>query len=203
MKPGTNLMTLRESRAPQQRGFTLIELLVVIAIIGVLVALLLPAVQSAREAGRRLTCANHIKQMALAVHNHHDAHRQIPSNGWSKWWVGDPDRGFGERQPGNWTYSLLPFVELNNLWELGAETPLASAARKAANKLRMQMPLEVYVCPSRRSAELIPYADHLKEPYHCDPIDKAARSDYAVNGGTVYSDPEVEILQYSQDTRAD
>jgi prepilin-type N-terminal cleavage/methylation domain-containing protein len=85
------------------RGFTLVELLVVIAIIGVLVALLLPAVQSARESARRTQCANNLKQMGLAMHNYHDTFHVFPF-GWS-------DRGAG------WTTMILPQIEQKNLYE--------------------------------------------------------------------------------------
>ena len=71
------------------------ELLVVIAIIGVLVALLLPAIQAAREAARRNQCMSQIKQLALGCLNTHDTQKHFPTGGWGWGWVGDPDRGFG------------------------------------------------------------------------------------------------------------
>jgi len=98
-------------------GFTLVELLVVIAIIGILIALLLPAVQAAREAARRMQCTNHLKQLGLALHTHHDAHREFPAlrNGvpahptqWDIYPDDHPDLGWGCT---NYIVPLLPFFE--------------------------------------------------------------------------------------------
>jgi len=100
-------------------AFTLVELLVVIAIIGILVALLLPAVQAAREAARRTHCFNNLKQMGLAAQNHQSAHGFLPSGGWGFRWVGDPDLGFGKSQPGGWVYSLMPYIEYQNVYAIG------------------------------------------------------------------------------------
>src|SRR5262245_42545788 len=90
-------------------GFTLVELLVVIAIIGVLVALLLPAVQAAREAARRTQCSNNLKQMAIAAHNVHDVTGYFP-NGHRI--TATPQVYFT-----NWAILLLPFMEQKNLFE--------------------------------------------------------------------------------------
>ena len=107
-------------RGRNHLGFALVELLVVITIIGILISLLLPAVQSAREAARRTQCPNNLKQMGLAILNHHQAHDYFPTTGWGANWVGDPDRGFTERQPGGWIYNTLPFIEQQTLRDIGS-----------------------------------------------------------------------------------
>src|SRR5207248_8337067 len=88
-------------------AFTLVELLVVIAIIGVLVALLLPAVQAARESSRRAKCSNNLKQVGLGVHTFHDINKKLPYNS-----VGSLGYGRPETQSGSWPYQIMPFVEL-------------------------------------------------------------------------------------------
>ncbi|HEX6960808.1 MAG TPA: DUF1559 domain-containing protein, partial [Lacipirellula sp.] len=130
-------------------GFTLVELLVVIAIIGVLVALLLPAVQAAREAARRSQCSNQLRQIALAWQLHHDAHQFFPSAGWGYAWTGDPDRGFGASQPGSWAYSCLPFMEQAALHQMGSGA--TGAAKHDLLADAAQIPVATFYCPSRRA----------------------------------------------------
>ncbi len=101
----------RAAAVVPRRGFTLVELLAVIAIIGLLVSLLLPAVQSARESARRAHCGNNVRQLALGCLAHLNQHGSFPSAGWGWCWTGDPDRGFGKSQPGSWAFSVLSFIE--------------------------------------------------------------------------------------------
>jgi prepilin-type N-terminal cleavage/methylation domain-containing protein len=143
--------------APQLRrstGFTLVELLVVIAIIGILVALLLPAVQAAREAARRTTCLSSLRQMAIALQNHHDAHGFFPSGGWGYLWMPSPDAGSGKDQPGGFVYSLLPYMEEAALRDLGSGLPPTQQVQ--AIKQLMVSSVSVLNCPSRRSAMAYP-----------------------------------------------
>jgi prepilin-type N-terminal cleavage/methylation domain-containing protein len=176
-----------------ERGaFTLIELLVVIAIIGILVALLLPAIQSAREAARRSQCLNHLRQIALALLNFHDAQKTFPYGGWGHEWVGVPERGNGPRQPGGWIYSLLPFVEQNDLHDLGMG--LTGAAATEAYSARLRTPVDLFLCPSRRAPaawDIIDKFAYVRTPRPSGEVTMVARADYAINGGSsqVSSDP--------------
>src|SRR5688500_12417046 len=98
---------LRSSR----RGFTLVELLVVIAIIGILVALLLPAIQAAREAARRMQCGNNIHQLGLGLQNYHDIHETFPSCWGGNQTYADNCTGF------SWMALVLPYVEQQPLYD--------------------------------------------------------------------------------------
>ncbi len=109
-----------------RRGFTLVELLVVIAIIGILVGLLLPAVQAAREAARRMQCVNSAKNISLAMHNYHDAHKRFPAgvSAWASMATGAERAGGNAGEVdgyfnGKWSWSaaILPFIEANSLYD--------------------------------------------------------------------------------------
>ncbi|MHB1033885.1 MAG: DUF1559 family PulG-like putative transporter [Pirellulales bacterium] len=167
-------------------GFTLVELLVVMAIIGILIGLLLPAVQMAREAARIAQCQNNLKQLGVAVENHNQAHGYFPTAGWGDAWFGDPDCGFGKRQPGSWCYTTLPYLGQNPLTGLGAGLPGAGRSEKHKRVIGgriVAMPLPVHCCPSRRTAVALPYKG-VPVFRNIDVPTVAAHTDYAGNLGT-------------------
>lgn len=138
---------------PRWRGFTLVELLVVIAIIGVLVALLLPAIQAAREAARRNQCVNQLKQLVTGGLNHESTTRHFPTGGWGWSWVGDADRGFGQRQPGGWLYNILPFIEEHVKHDLPKDGKPEEHTDQQLEGARAMLidPITIITCPTRRS----------------------------------------------------
>ncbi|MCS7239174.1 MAG: DUF1559 domain-containing protein, partial [Thermoguttaceae bacterium] len=176
-------------RVRTRNGFTLVELLVVIAIIGVLIALLLPAVQAAREAARRSQCTNNLKQLGLACHNFQDTYRRLPTGARDGYHLVNnqqidaltwccrarTQKGF------SWLYHILPFVEAKNVFDLAtpSEDPAAQAApndsqnpadyNPGENRVARQG-LSFYNCPSRRAPE----------PYGASGF---FRADYAGNAG--------------------
>lgn len=150
-----------------QRGFTLVELLVVIAIIGILVALLLPAVQAAREAGRRTQCTNNLKQWALTVHNHHDILKQLP---------------FGARNNPRqtWVMYLWPYIEQTNLSsknDVNQHFYLPPCTVGGTMNGLCGQRVDAYYCPSDSGADLNDPAQTYQR----------RRGNYAVNWGpTMY-----------------
>src|SRR5262245_16602575 len=190
---------LNLARLPQgqrRSAFTLVELLVVIAIIGVLVALLLPAVQAAREAARRSQCTNNLRQLGLALHNHHDTFNVLPFA-----------RTGGRPQSISWAPLIMPYIEQNNLLTLftspisngaggffpmytpSSENPATNINITINNINRtqfqqtgaMNIPLKVFVCPTRRkvgflSGSTVPPATTGSVSGIC--------SDYAANAGS-------------------
>ena len=166
-------------RARVLAGFTLVELLVVIAIIGVLVALLLPAVQAAREAARNSQCKNSLRQIGLGMLNYESSKKAFPSGGWGWRWMGDPDAGSGPRQPGGWIFQVAPYLEQANVTRIGGGA--RGQAKKDALATQRAAVVPLFYCPSRRAPAPLPSLEICFNSEN--PTTGDAKSDYAANGG--------------------
>jgi prepilin-type N-terminal cleavage/methylation domain-containing protein/prepilin-type processing-associated H-X9-DG protein len=160
--------TKRRERLAQ--GFTLVELLVVIAILGILMGLLLPAVQSARESGRRTQCINNLKQIGLAFQNHLGTYRFFPSGG--RQWNDPPTykdgrAATGREQLAGWGFQILPFIEGNTVQDAGAVAAVGT-------------PSEVFFCASRREPMVFLRKDKYEPPLTGGKIEQAM-CDYAAS----------------------
>ena len=151
-------------RASRQRAFTLVELLVVIAIIGVLVALLLPAVQAAREAARRTQCINHLKQIGLGCHNYHDTFGWLPNS--------RHDANF------TWMTMILPQIEQSALYSKWKLTGNFYGQLPECREAR----INIYYCPSRRTSGSAKWTDEAQDN-QTTPLYKSATGDYAICTG--------------------
>ena len=140
------------------RAFTLVELLVVIAIIGILIALLLPAVQAAREAARRMQCTNNLKQFGIAFHNFHDVNNELIGNAWIKTAVGIREpKGWAitDSYTGRWGFAIevLPFIEQSALYEYYCTYIGGGETRSGWDGASIGRPVQTFRCPSDPRAE--------------------------------------------------
>ncbi len=180
----------------RREGFTLIELLVVIAIIAVLLGLLLPAVQKVREAASRMSCSNNIKQIALALHNYHDANNRLPQGMVMPYAQAgnDPLTGGSSNPFGpNWAIFILPYIEQQNLYALAnplsypGTTNLGNLASYNLSWRNVRgFTIKSYLCPSDTGQD-VPFTD----PNGAPPEPGWARGNYACNGGTADIDHQI------------
>jgi prepilin-type N-terminal cleavage/methylation domain-containing protein len=177
-----------------RHGLTLLELLIVISIIGVLLQILLPAVEVSREAARQTVCQNNLRQIGLAVLNHESTQHFLPTAGWGWGWIGDPDRGVGKNQAGSWCYQLLPYLEGNEIHDIGKGT--TGDAKYDALTVMAATPLPLLYCPSRRLPRPTPntYGPVKNREfnrgnlfwYNAKKAEVLARTDYAANVGDLW-----------------
>lgn len=184
----------------RRRGFTLVELLVVMAIIGILMGLLLPAVNAAREVARRLQCSNNMSQSGKGIQTLVSRVGHYPTGGFGCLYLGDPGAGYGWRQPAGWQYSVLPFVDQQAVFDMpvkGGKGTVTSSEKKGLTTRMCQVPIPVYNCPTRRKCDIYPgaakdyyyiyegknhSAGHIIGDNSAD-NDKSFRGDFALNGG--------------------
>ncbi|TWT92913.1 hypothetical protein Pla108_40530 [Botrimarina colliarenosi] len=173
-----------------KRAFTLVELLVVIAIIGILVALLLPAVQAAREAARRTQCKSQLKNIALAIANHHDTQGLFPTGGVSygqplEWFVSGGSPYQAPKQGWSWAYQILSFLEEGALANLVTTEQVAETA------------VPLYNCPSRRGPTFfenpVQGASYLMDYAGTQPLTKNTNDPFFATSPSLYYDVPAHV----------
>ena len=170
-----------------KNAFTLVELLVVIAIIGILIALLLPAVQAAREAARRVSCSNNLRQIGIGLQNYHGVHRCFPPGGLEYRWTWDPETQKPKYPDGRqfaWSAFLLPFIEQNSLHQQIDFTKAFDSEENAEAAASVVM---TYICPS------VPRSSYL--------VEGRGATDYGgINGERITSrnDPPKGVMLYER-----
>lgn len=181
----------------ERKGFTLLELLIVIAIISLLLQIVIPAVEGAREAARRSQCSNNLRQITLSIQNHHDAFGYYPSSGWGWQWVGHPDRGYGKDQPGGWAYNILSFIDERSIRELASHLPEGSRDQQVTILNANATPIPIFSCPSKRLPRIYPLIAVEHDEFGFSPLlpeecravggepCNVFRGDYAVNSGNL------------------
>ncbi len=167
-----------------RRGFTLIELLVVIAVIGILIALLLPAVQAAREASRRMSCTNNMRQIGLGLQNYHSTHDRLPSG-----WIADAPSD----EPGwGWAAAILPFIEQQPIYE---KIDFSVAIEEDIHEMARLHFIKTYACPSDVGEDIFEIAegDHAHHHDHGDSASAQADEDDHEHAGNV-DEPEEKLF---------
>ena len=165
-----------------QNAFTLVELLVSIGIIGILIAIAIPAAQRIREAARRASCSNNLRQLGLAALNHETSLSHLPSGGWGLEWYGINGRGKGISQPGGWLFNSLDCLELNNIAALAPSPTDLELPEQSVFDRFFQAPATVFRCPAKLDRPLE------RSYYMANPtgivLNFPAASDYCANGGS-------------------
>jgi prepilin-type processing-associated H-X9-DG protein len=180
----SNGRTAMPSSPRSRSGLARIELLVIVGFAALLCALLVPAVQGARERARRAQCQNNLKQLALVCLDHAQVQGHLPTGGWGVAWTGDADLGFGRSQPGGWFYNIWPFLESSPVHDMGLGMSINQ--KRAAHLRRFAEPCSVFHCPTRRQARAYPWTNS-RSIVNAGLPKMVGRNDYAANGGDVYT----------------